>query len=271
MRGGSIKTSRTLSASRNRRAGRQNSRRGAALTHLIDNLLNSARLLESGAELYFHPAEMDLGALLREVCQLHREMAPGAQIVERFAPTPCPCPAIPSCCFRCSAIFCPTPSNIRRVAALIEVRPSPCRDVLSAIDDRGIGIPPHDLDRLFERYYRGSNVSGIVGTGVGLYLVKMVVDLHGGRVEVKRRGGEWLRFTIRLPLRPAPGTNVWPPARRASDRGRGRTADRRPGGERAVGLARRGARQELTSRRFLSARRSDIAGPGSFPLAERLR
>ena len=47
--------------------------------------------------------------------------------------------------------------------------------------------PCGDLDRLFERYYRGSNVSGIVGTGVGLYLVKMAVDLHKGRIKWKAR------------------------------------------------------------------------------------
>ena len=76
--------------------------------------------------------------------------------------------------------------------------------VVVAIADRGIGIPVQDRDRLFERYHRGSNVSGIVGTGVGLYLVKMVVDLHGGSVEVESREGEGARFTIRLPLKPSP-------------------------------------------------------------------
>ncbi|HTC01786.1 MAG TPA: sensor histidine kinase, partial [Xanthobacteraceae bacterium] len=59
------------------------------------------------------------------------------------------------------------------------------------------------LDRLFERYHRGSNVSGIVGTGVGLYLVKMVVDMHGGAVTVESKEGEGSRFTIRLPRQPA--------------------------------------------------------------------
>jgi two-component system OmpR family sensor kinase len=41
--------------------------------------------------------------------------------------------------------------------------------------------------------------SGIVGTGVGLYLVKMVVDLHRGDVAVESREGEGARFTVRLP------------------------------------------------------------------------
>ena len=60
------------------------------MTHLIDNLLNSSRLIDGGAGLYFHPAEMDMTALLQEVCQLHREMVPGSQIIERFAAAPMP-------------------------------------------------------------------------------------------------------------------------------------------------------------------------------------
>ena len=72
------------------------------------------------------------------------------------------------------------------------------------ISDHGIGIPAGDLDRVFERYHRGGNVSGIVGTGVGLYLVKMVVDLHRGTVDVQSREGEGSRFAIRLPRAPLP-------------------------------------------------------------------
>ena len=72
-------------------------------------------------------------------------------------------------------------------------------EIAVVMSDHGIGIPTDDLDRVFERYHRGGNVSGIVGTGVGLYLVKMVVDLHRGTVEVQSREGEGSRFTIRLP------------------------------------------------------------------------
>jgi signal transduction histidine kinase len=79
-------------------------------------------------------------------------------------------------------------------------------EIVVAIADHGIGIPATDIDRLFERYHRGSNVSGIVGTGVGLYLVKMVVDMHGGAVTVESKEGDGARFTIRLPLKPAAAT-----------------------------------------------------------------
>ena len=174
------------------------------MTHLIDNLLNSSRLIDGGADLYFSPAEMDLTALLQEVCQLHREMVPGAQIAERFARTPLPMVGDAKLLFQ---VFSNLLSNAVKYSpggGTIEIEAgSSAGEVVVAVADRGIGIPPDDLPRLFERYHRGSNVSGIVGTGVGLYLVKMAVELHRGRVEVASTEGEGSRFTIRLPLEPA--------------------------------------------------------------------
>ena len=70
------------------------------------------------------------------------------------------------------------------------------------VADRGIGIPKADLERLFERHHRGSNVKGIVGTGIGLYLVKLVLDLHHGSIAVETQEGRGSRFVVRLP-RPA--------------------------------------------------------------------
>ena len=68
-----------------------------------------------------------------------------------------------------------------------------------SVQDHGIGIPEVDLGKLFLRHYRGSNVSGIVGTGVGLYLAKIVIELHGGEIGVQSREGEGSQFTVRLP------------------------------------------------------------------------
>ena len=50
--------------------------------------------------------------------------------------------------------------------------------------------------------FRSSNANGITGTGVGLYFVKMVVELHGGSVDVESRNGAGSRFTVSLPIRP---------------------------------------------------------------------
>ncbi|MGC2123518.1 MAG: ATP-binding protein, partial [Xanthobacteraceae bacterium] len=173
------------------------------MTHLIDNLLNSSRLIDGGAGLYLHPAEMDMTVLLREVCQLHREMVPGVQIAELFAAALAPMIGDAKLLFQ---VFSNLLSNAIKYSpggGTIEVEAWETTDeVVIAVADRGIGVPASDLDRLFERYHRGSNVSGIVGTGVGLYVVKTAVELHNGRVEVESKEGRGSRFIVGLPRRP---------------------------------------------------------------------
>ncbi len=174
------------------------------MTHLIDNLLNSSRLIEGGAALYFHPQEFDLRELLHEICLLHNEIAPGYQLIENYAAARLPMigdPKLLSQVFNnllSNAIkYSPGEGTITISAAIED------QHAIVSVEDNGLGIPPADIDRLFERYFRGSNVSGIVGTGVGLNLVKMVVDLHGGDVTVESKEGNGSRFTVTLPIAPA--------------------------------------------------------------------
>lgn len=69
------------------------------------------------------------------------------------------------------------------------------------VSDRGIGIPAADLERIFVRFYRGSNVTGrIGGTGIGLTLVRQIVEQHGGNVAVESEPGHGTTFRVRLPL-----------------------------------------------------------------------
>ena len=64
------------------------------------------------------------------------------------------------------------------------------------IEDSGCGIAGEELPRIFERFYRGPQG----GMGIGLAIVKELVDAHGGRVEVESRVGEGSRFTVLLPV-----------------------------------------------------------------------
>jgi signal transduction histidine kinase len=181
------------------------------LTHLIDNMLNTGRLIDGGAELYFHPVEMDLTALLREVCQLHREMVPAAKIVERFGATPAPMVGDAKLLFQAFSNLLSNAVKYSPGGGAVDVGAEFAADeAVVTVADRGLGIPSGDLGRLFDRYHRGSNVSGIVGTGVGLYLVKMAVDLHQGRIEVKSKEGEGSRFIIRLPRKAVSPLAGWP-------------------------------------------------------------
>ena len=71
-----------------------------------------------------------------------------------------------------------------------------------AVSDEGLGIPQAELPHLFQRFYRASNVDEgqISGLGVGLYIVKELVTLHGGTVDVVSTEGRGSTFIIRLPL-----------------------------------------------------------------------
>jgi signal transduction histidine kinase len=73
--------------------------------------------------------------------------------------------------------------------------------VVITVSDEGLGIPMSDLPHVFQRYYRGSNVQGFGGTGIGLYLVQTVATLHGGNVSVESREGRGSRFIFSLPLK----------------------------------------------------------------------
>jgi signal transduction histidine kinase len=68
------------------------------------------------------------------------------------------------------------------------------------VRDHGLGIPRQDQARLFEAFYRASNVSQISGTGLGLLIVKRCVDSHHGTISFESTVGTGTTFTVRLPL-----------------------------------------------------------------------
>jgi two-component system sensor histidine kinase SenX3 len=69
------------------------------------------------------------------------------------------------------------------------------------VSDSGIGIPPAELDRIFERFYRvdyaRSRANG--GTGLGLAIVKHIAAIHGGEVSVWSQVGQGSTFTLKIP------------------------------------------------------------------------
>ena len=70
-----------------------------------------------------------------------------------------------------------------------------------AVADQGIGIPEDDLDKVFERFHRGANASISGGSGLGLSIVKMLVEAMAGSVSVKSTVNQGSTFTVMLPLR----------------------------------------------------------------------
>ena len=70
-----------------------------------------------------------------------------------------------------------------------------------AISDTGIGIGARDLELVFDKFHRGSSAGRRQGVGLGLSLVKSVIELHGGRVELQSEVNVGTQVTCRLPVR----------------------------------------------------------------------
>jgi two-component system phosphate regulon sensor histidine kinase PhoR len=75
-------------------------------------------------------------------------------------------------------------------------------EAVLTVEDTGIGIPPDEQERIFERFYRvdRSRRGAVSGTGLGLSIVKHAVKLHGGKIEVKSDGKRGSSVTLRFPV-----------------------------------------------------------------------
>jgi signal transduction histidine kinase len=73
--------------------------------------------------------------------------------------------------------------------------------VLLSVADRGVGIPAGERERVFQKFVRGADAkrAGIRGVGIGLSLVKRIVEAHAGSVRLESQPGVGSTFTIALP------------------------------------------------------------------------
>jgi two-component system, OmpR family, sensor kinase len=74
--------------------------------------------------------------------------------------------------------------------------------------DAGPGVPPADLPRIFDKGYRGSNATGLPGSGLGLYMARSVVEVHGGTLEHVAPPAGGAEFRLWLPAQDAPGKGL---------------------------------------------------------------
>ena len=71
-------------------------------------------------------------------------------------------------------------------------------DLMLEVEDRGIGIPLQDQAYVFDRFHRGANTTGQSGSGVGLSVVKLLLEAMGGSIKVKSEPGMGSCFRIQL-------------------------------------------------------------------------
>jgi two-component system sensor histidine kinase KdpD len=83
--------------------------------------------------------------------------------------------------------------------------------VIVRVVDRGPGIPPAQLERVFEPFYRaGTSKGGHRGSGLGLAIARGFTEANGGRLHVESLPGQGATFVFELPLSEHPGSSVAP-------------------------------------------------------------
>lgn len=171
------------------------------LADLINNFLDLQRI-QSGKQVYNFEA-LDLEALLREAASLFQPASPQHRLELALA---APLPAARGDRDRVRQVL----ANL--VANAIKYSPEGGEVGLGAgqeggelriwVSDQGIGIPAEILPRLFTKFYRVDNAvnRGIAGTGLGLALVRQIVENHAGRVWAESTPGQGSTFYFTLPL-----------------------------------------------------------------------
>lgn len=170
-------------------------REGERTSRLAAGLLLLAQA-DAGQKLEFRPVELD--EVLIEVYEQAQELANGPHVLlERCDPV----------------LILGDPDRLKQVLlnlidnAFKHTNQSgrvtlslACEENLAhlTVTDTGCGIPAADLPHIFERFYRGRN--GKRSTGLGLSIVKWIVEEHHGDIRVESEPGQGTRFTIRLPI-----------------------------------------------------------------------
>lgn len=169
---------------------------------LIVDLLDAVRLGRGGFEP--HKERVDFGRLLERVVEDHRPRAarrrqtlklllPGASITLEGDPP------------RLRQVFANLLDNALKYTpeeGRVWVKVSLEQDRVAVnIEDTGAGIPPEMTDRVFELFTQADGESSEGGWGIGLWLVKQLVELHGGTIAVRSEGPDkGSEFTVRLPI-----------------------------------------------------------------------
>lgn len=174
------------------------------LSHLIDNILDFSRIDEDRKKYEF--ADLDLDKLTREFFKSISEMIRETGFEINY-----------SCVVKDPVIRADRNAILQVLYNLIdnaikfsgESRKieidliTKDNEIQLSVKDYGTGISPKDQEKIFERFYRSreSERSGIRGSGIGLTIVKKIVEDHGGHLTIKSRPGEGSTFCVHLPIR----------------------------------------------------------------------
>jgi signal transduction histidine kinase len=172
------------------------------LSRLVESLLDFGRM-EAGARPY-RCEELDAGVLVQTVVQEFQQeggcsaFSVECTVPEGAVPIDGDREALAQALWNLLDNAVKYSGDSRAVGVEVEDRGD---RIAIRVRDQGLGIPAADIRRIFEKFARGSNAAaaGVKGTGIGLAMVRHIVDAHGGRVSLESRPGGGSTFTIELP------------------------------------------------------------------------
>ena len=176
----------------------------ARLDRLIQNVLNFARIERGTKEYQFGPTDIRR-VTMNAIASLRYEFKTnGAKLIAVISKK---LPRIQGDADALEEVLINLLSNALKYSTTkkhvrLTVRAEP-KSVQFEITDSGIGIPANELPNIFEKFYRvrDSRSQQVGGTGLGLPLVKHIVDAHGGTIKIRSTPGKGSTFTVRIPIR----------------------------------------------------------------------
>jgi signal transduction histidine kinase len=179
------------------------------LGRMVEDLQTLASANAAGLEL--HPCPLDLGRVAADSADslTSRFRAAGIEVEQELPPT-----AVLGDADRLHQVAANLLSNAAKftpTGGKVTVRVyTDITDAVLEVSDTGPGIPEDERDLVWDRFYRGSSGRLADGSGIGLAVVKELVDAHGGTVSVEGANGGGARFVVRLPTAGIAGLVVRP-------------------------------------------------------------
>jgi PAS domain S-box-containing protein len=170
------------------------------LTRLVEDMLDISRI--STGRLSMEMAEHDMSQLIADIAERFESdcAAAGCELRCRIEPTLTG--YFDS--FRFEQVVTNLLSNAVKYGAgkpiEVQLRMKTPERVVFQVRDFGMGISKEAQARIFNRFERAVSGTGISGLGLGLYIVKNIVDAHGGSVQVESEPGQGALFTVELPI-----------------------------------------------------------------------
>jgi len=169
------------------------------LNRLINNLLDASRIQAGGLKLQLSYTKID--KLAEKVVEEFRTQTSKHLLSTDFHDFP----SVPADTDRLKEVLNNLISNAIKYSPQggtirVSGRVEP-REIVIAVSDEGIGIPPEEQAHIFDRFYRvdSGSTRRTAGAGLGLFLAKAVVEAHGGRIWVESEAGRGAKFVFTLP------------------------------------------------------------------------